>query len=203
MNWLDGVFIAIILVSVFVGMRIGLIWAAITAIGAFVGWLVAGQLSDDLGDLFRESLSNDTLVTVIAYVIITVLSTLVAGIVGKIVRPLLSIATMGMASLVDKVGGLLVGLIVGLAISGALIMAMARFTYNFESSSEGLAGLVVPARVESSKKVMEDALVGSAAVSAFIDVTDALPGDSLGFVSSEFRTPLDILEQKIDEEGSS
>lgn len=203
MNWFDFVIIAIILVSAFVGMKIGLVWAAITAIGAFVGWLVAGQLSDDLGDLFRDSLSNDTLVTVISYAIITVLSIALASIVGKFVRPVLTIATMGMLSLVDKAGGLLVGIIVGLAISGALIMALARFTYNFETPTEGAAGGVVGlVKVENTKDFVEDALVGSAIVGAFIDVTDALPGDSLGFVTSEFRVPLDILEKKI-EKGSS
>ena len=49
MNWLDLVFIGIVGVSAFVGLKIGLIRAGFTALGLVVGSIVGGQLSDDIG----------------------------------------------------------------------------------------------------------------------------------------------------------
>jgi uncharacterized membrane protein required for colicin V production len=45
MNWLDLVFIGIVGVSAFMGLKIGLIRAGFTALGIFVGSILGGQLS--------------------------------------------------------------------------------------------------------------------------------------------------------------
>lgn len=205
MNWLDVVLVVIIIVAAIMGRRTGLIGAAITAIGALIGWLLASQLSDKVGGLFDGSLSNDTIVTVISFAIIVVVAVVVARVVGRIVRPMLSIATLGLSSMVDRLGGVVMGLIVGFAIAGAFIILMARFAYNFELPDEGLAGTVarqIP-KVEDTRERVEDGLTGSVVVPVFIDVTDAIPGGALGFVPSDFKVALDILEQNIEEESSS
>ena len=132
MNWFDIVIIAIIGVGAFMGMRTGLIGAGITAIGGIIGWLIAGRVSDKVGGLFGDSLTGDTIATVITYVIIIAIALFIARIVARIVRPVLSIATLGLSSMVDKLGGLALGLLLGLAISGAFIVVTARFAYNFE-----------------------------------------------------------------------
>ena len=194
--------IAVVVAGILAGMKEGLIGAAFMAVGGGVGWLLAGQFGDKVGGLFEDSLSSDTIVTAISYIVIIVLAIVVARTVRGIVRPFLTIATLGLSAMVDRVGGLALGLAVGLAIAGALIVVMARITYNFELPSEGTAGEVakrVP-RVEDTRATLEDALVDSALVSVFIDITDALPGNTLGFVPSDFKISLDILEEKIDTE---
>lgn len=209
MNWLDIVLIAVIVVAALIGMRFGLIRGAITAVGVYIGWLLAGQYSDDIGALFEESPSNDALVTVISYAVIMVGALIVSGILARLVRPLLTVFTLGMSSLVDRLGGLVVGLLIGVAIAGALIIGMARLTYNFdiesiaESAPLEKASRVARigdqlARVEDTREQLESALANSQLVSAFIDVTDAIPGDTLGFVPSDFKFALEILEEHID-----
>jgi uncharacterized membrane protein required for colicin V production len=208
-NWLDIVLIAVIVVAALIGMRFGLIRGAITAVGVYIGWLLAGQYSDDIGALFEESPSNDALVTVISYAVIMVGALIVSGILARLVRPLLTVFTLGMSSLVDRLGGLVVGLLIGVAIAGALIIGMARLTYNFdiesiaESAPLEKASRVARigdqlARVEDTREQLESALANSQLVSAFIDVTDAIPGDTLGFVPSDFKFALEILEEHID-----
>ena len=213
MNWLDFVLLAILVVGAFMGMRMGIIGAAFIAIGAFVGWLLGGQFSDDIGGLFDSSLSNDTLVTVVSYAIIIVASVAVANFVVKFVRPLLTVFTLGMSSMVDKMGGLALGLLVGIAISSVLIIVLARLTYDFDTTSiTGAVTGAVPsqvaeqvtvlddqiARIEDAKEQLETSLTDSALVSLFIDVTDAIPASTLGFVPSDFKAALDILESKTD-----
>lgn len=205
MNWLDIVLIVIVVGSTLMGFKRGLIGAAIGTVGGFVGWLLAGQYSDDIGTIFDSSVSNDTIVTVVSYVIIIAVALVVAGIVARIVRPLMTIATLGLSSMVDKLGGLALGFILGLAIAGALILAMARMSYDFELPDEGIAGKVserIP-RVDDARETVENALIGSSIVSAFINVSDAIPGNALGFVPSDFKVSLDILEEKIDADAES
>jgi uncharacterized membrane protein required for colicin V production len=205
LNWLDLVLIAILLVGAFMGMRTGLIGAAVTALGAIIGWMLAGRFSDNLGGLFSESLSNDTWVTVISYAIIVTATIVVARLIWRFVRPLLSAATLGIAGMVDKLGGVALGLLAGFAIGCALIIAMARFAYNFKVPDEGISGQVaqrIP-RVEDTREAVENALIGSAIVPTFIDVAEALPGNALGFVPSDFKVALGILKQEIERKGSS
>ena len=110
MNWLDFFLIGIIVVGAVVGLRTGLLGAAILAVGAYLGWLVASQLSGAIGDIIGSGIS-ETIVTVASYAVIVVLGIVVARLVFKAVKPFLTAATMGLSSLVDRVGGLILGLV--------------------------------------------------------------------------------------------
>ena len=195
MNWFDFVIIGIVVVGALIGLKTGLLGAAVTTLGAIVGWLLAGQFSDDIGGLFDDSLSGDTWLTVISYVIIVAVAIAVAGLAWRFLRPFVTIATLGLSSMVDKLGGLALGFIVGIAVAGAFIVVMARLSYNFEPPGEGIGGAVagrIP--VDDTRESVEGALTASAIVSGFITVTGAIPGGALGFVPSDFAAALDILE---------
>ena len=209
MNWLDFVLIAVVVVAGLGGMKFGLIRGVLTAVGVYIGWTLAGQYSDDIGAFFEDSLSNDALVTVIAYAIIMVGALLASGIVAKIVMPLLTVFTLGLSSLVDRIGGLAMGLLIGVAVAGALIIGMARLTYNFDIESiTEVAPLQVVSRVakigdqlvrvEDAREQLETVLADSQLVAAFIDLTGAMPGDTLGLVPSDFKFALEILQEHID-----
>ena len=189
----------------------GLIGAAFIAVGAFVGWLLAGQWSDDVGNLFSDSLTNDTVVTVLSYAIIIGGAVVVASIVKKITLPLLNIFTLGLTAMVDRLGGALMGLVIGLALAAALVIAMARLTYDFEfeetltgSIPEQVPGEVTQlvseglAKVTDARESLETALTESQLVATVIDITTALPANALGFVPADFKTALEILEDKIE-----
>ena len=104
------------------------------------------------------------------------------------------------AATVDRVGGVVLGLVTGFVVIGAIIIVLARFTYNFDLPDDGIAGSVanrvVP--VQDTKESIEGALKSSSVVSAFINVADALPGSTLGFVPSDFKVSFDILKSRID-----
>ncbi|MCI0438138.1 MAG: CvpA family protein [Chloroflexi bacterium] len=199
MNWLDFLFIAVLIVGAFMGMRTGLLGAAVIAIGVFIGWFLAGRLSDDVGALFGDSLSADAIVTAISYAIIMILTLVAVNFAWKLLRPVISTVTLGMAGMIDKIGGLALGFLVGFAVVGAIIIVMARFTYNFELPEDGFVGTVtsrIPA--ESTREAVEGSLTSSSIVPVFINATDAIPGNALGFVPADFRVALDILEQNIE-----
>jgi uncharacterized membrane protein required for colicin V production len=208
-NWFDFVLLAILIVSLLYGMQSGLIKAAFVAVGGYAGWLLAGQFGGRVGSLFDSSLGNETLVSVISYAIIIVGTLIVAGIAAKIVKPLLTVFTLGMSSMVDKLGGLVLGLLIGVSIAGALIIGAARLTYDFETSilTDKVPDQVVGnvgqieeqlAKVESVKENLETALGESQLVATFVNVVDSLPGDALGFIPADFMEALKILKAQID-----
>ena len=201
MNWLDIVLIIIFVVALLQGLKLGLLGAAVTAVGAIVGWQLAGQFSDDVGGLFGGT--GDTVATVVAYVIVISLSMTAIRFAYRLVRPFMIVIPI--VPLVDRLGGVVLGLIAGVVLSGAVIIILARFAYDFELPEEGVAGQVaqqVP-DPEETRESVESALMESSIVPRFIDVTDAIPGSALGFVPSDFKASLDILNQRIEQDNAS
>ena len=209
MNWFDILLLATLILGALYGMKMGLIKAVFVTAGVYVGWLLAGQWSDKVGGIFEGSVSNDTIVTVLTYAVTMVAALIAANFAVKILKPFLTIFTLGLSSMVDKIGGLVLGLVLGIALSSALIIGFARLTYNLDISSvtdvvpEQVSGRIVQveeqlARVEDVRESLESALTESAFVSTFIDVFDALPGNTLGLIPSDFEVALEVLKAEID-----
>lgn len=129
MNWLDLVFIGIVGVSAFMGLKIGLIRAGFTALGIFVGSILGGQLSDDIGGLFSGIDSDSAVANVISYALIITICLVIAAAASLVVRKVLTILLMGWA------GGAL-GIAAGAVISAGVIMGMANLTYGAEVGDE-------------------------------------------------------------------
>ena len=196
MNWLDFIFIAIIIMGAFMGLRIGLIGATFTIAGIIVGILLAGQFSDDIGAVFDASISNDTVVTVISYFIISILAVAVARISARIVQKIASLLLLGF---VDRLAGLAVGILAGFIISWAVSIGLTRLTYDFEIPTAALPGVVVERlpSVLDTRQVLEDALTGSSMIPTFISLSDSLPISAFGIVPADFRDAFNILDQRI------
>ena len=199
MSIFDIILLVILAGAAFQGLKIGLIGAAVNAVALIIGWMLAGQLSDEVGGIFKGSIASDTIVTVISYVIIMALSLFVGKMAWKTIRPIVGLATLGLMSTVDRVGGVVLGLVTGFIVIGAIIIVMARFTYNFSLPDDGVAGAVAGRLPQSeTKESVEGWLKDSSIVPAFVKVADALPGSALGFVPSDFKVSFDILKSRLD-----
>lgn len=194
MNWLDLVFIGILGVSAFMGLKIGLIRAGLTALGIFVGSILGGQLSDDIGGLFTGIDSDSAVATVISYAIIITACLTIAAAASMLLRKVLSILLMGWA---DKLAGGALGIAAGAVISAGVIMGMANLTYGAEVGDK-IATKVLNSTLDTdrAKKRLEDGLTHSAMVDAFLDVVEIVPSSTLWFVPNNFRSALDILSQR-------
>jgi uncharacterized membrane protein required for colicin V production len=199
MNWLDFVIIALIVIGTVIGMRIGLLGAAITAAGALIGWLLAAQFSDDIAQWFGRDFSNSSWANFIFYAIIIASALIVAGIVKEIVLPVLAFGTLGLANLLDGLGGLVMGLVFGIVISSALIIVMAGVAYNTHLLDERISGGIAERLTDQeTREQAEEALIGSASVPVFIEIRQALPEDTLVLIPSDLERSLDILDQNIE-----
>ena len=194
MNWLDIVILIIVGVGAFMGLKMGVIRAGLTTLGIFVGTVLGGQLSDDIGGIFSGIDSESAVATVLSYAIIISISLTAAAIAATILRKVVYVLFLGWA---DKLVGVALGVVAGSVISAAVIMGMANLTYGSEVGDE-LAGKILNSTLdtEQAKKRMEDGLTRSALVDVFIDVVDIVPASTLWFVPSNFKSSLDVLDRR-------
>jgi uncharacterized membrane protein required for colicin V production len=202
MTWIDITIIIVIGLGTYVGFKVGLIRAVLSAIACVLGLFLAGQLSDDIGSFLSESISSDTVITVISYIVIVVVCLLASSIATKIIKPILTALTAGLSNLADKVGGIVLGALIGCAISSGLILGLARLTYSFDttavSSTITSNELGNPlAKIEKTQESLQNALVKSEIVTIFITIHGILPSRALGFIPQDFSIALDTLDKQV------
>lgn len=194
MNWLDIVLIGIVVFGALRGMRVGLFGAVVTAVALFFGWLIASQISHVVSNLLPVEGLIRTVVIVACFAV--VMGLMVAGfqLAWKVARPLIGLATFGLSSLVDRIGGVAFGLVVGLMLSGVIILILARVTYDLPQLSQ------VPSALFDSVETrlgLEDTLTESASAPIFIRIVNVLPESALGLIQADFAKSLDILESRL------
>ena len=192
MNWLDVALILIVGVSAYMGLKIGLIRAGLTAMGVFVGTVLGGQLSDDIGRLVSGIDSDSTVAVVISYVAIITVCLVASVVVSMVLRKVISVLLMGWS---DKLAGAALGILIGAGISAGIIMGMADLTYSAEVGDE-LAEKVLNSTLDTAKakKRLEGGLTGSTLATTFVDMIDIVPSSTLWFVPTNFRSALDVLD---------
>ena len=208
MNWLDLVLLGILAASIAVGVRLGLIKAVLVAAAVYVGGLVAGRLSGEvggflgglvsmegnLGELWSNTVQNETILTVATYAVIIAAFLLIARALSKLAF-VLKLATMGLSGVVDRGGGLLLGLLIGVALTSALVLGLAALAYGTDYD-DTLSG--AGARVEGAVESLEGTLVGSRLAALHLDVFDLLPGNALGYVPPGFSSAVSALRSGME-----
>ena len=196
MNWLDFIFIGVVLSGTFIGLRIGLIGATLTVTGVITGALLAGQFSDDISVAFGSSIRNDTLLTVISYVFIILLTLVATRIVIYVVHKIISILLLRFA---DKLGGAAAGAIAGLIVCWVLTICLTRLAYDFEIPTTTLPTIVaerIPSNLETIQ-TLENALLDSTMIPVFVSLSNSLPASAFGIIPADFMDAFNILDQRI------
>jgi len=122
MNWLDIIIIVLIAIPTLIGLRIGIIKAALSLAGVIVGVILAGRfyvaLSEQLTFIPQENLAK-----IAAFAIILIIVMLVAGILASVLKWLASIVMLGW---VNRLGGAVFGLVLGAIFCGVLLAIWAK-----------------------------------------------------------------------------
>ncbi len=200
MNWFDILLLVILAAALVWGLKTGILQTVFVAIGVVVGWWLAGRYADDVGGLAGSVAFADSLITAMAYWIIIALATLVVVKIGGLIRTALNIGTLGAVGMTDRIGGLILGGIVGLVVVCAVIIMLSRLAFDFTvevptSELPGRGPGIVS--IENQREALVSALTESSGVSAFMSVRDALPESMLGLVPDDFDLGLDILDQNM------
>ena len=214
MNWLDFVILGILIVSMYWGLKTGIFVAAIYGIGILVGWRISGEASQIIGELLGDSLGLksdsvkavselsgvnlgvDTTTTIIAYVIILILTVIVTKIILKFVKPFITVidvATLGL----NRIAGIILGLVVGVIISSVTISGLTRLAYDFHelpdvpgssliSNGEILEIKGIDAKIENTRTSIEDALLDSTIAPIFVSVLQITPDNAFGIIPTDY-----------------
>jgi uncharacterized membrane protein required for colicin V production len=226
MNWLDFALLGILIVSMYWGLKTGILVAAIYGIGVLVGWRISGEVSQLVGHVIGEtlslesssakaiskvsgiSLSIDTIATVIAYVVILILTLIITKIALKFIRPFLpviDIATLGL----NRIGGILLGLVVGIIIISVTISGLTRLAYDFheipgmaqaELLSKGKITTIegIDAKIETTRTSIENVLLESTIAPIFVTILKITPSDAFGIIPTDYMTAIEILDSKLE-----
>ena len=204
MNIFDWVLVAVFVVSALLGLKWGLVQSILNFVAIYVAMLVGAQIADGLVARVTDDVQNESVATAIGYVVIFLGVFIIAQIVGRIIRPMLTIIFLGW---VDKLGGVVVGgLLGGILVIGA-VTAMARVAYpqdeailveieelasgNFEAAKERLYQELAE---RYGRDALKEWLADSSLVPGVLDTRSKLPANVLGLVPGEFATALDTLE---------
>jgi len=123
MNWLDIVILVVTVIAIFLGLRIGLIKAALSLAGVIVGIILAGRfyipLSERLAFIPQAEVAE-----VVAFAIILIGVMLIAGIAAKLLKWAISAMLLGW---VNHLGGVVFGFVWGAILCGALLAIWVKF----------------------------------------------------------------------------
>ena len=206
MNWLDVIIIICVAISVFWGIRNGLLGTSLFFLGMLIGWFIAGRVSEMVGDSLKLSKSMDASITVLTYLLIISISIVLTRSAIRLIKPVstvVDIATLG----INRLAGVAIGLLTGIIIGAVIVIVMARFSYEFDlhDSVSGMApgptaliinsGSVV-ASLENTKNVTDKALTKSTIAGAYVKLFTTLPGNSLGFLPGDSMAALEIMDSR-------
>ncbi len=193
MNWLDFIIAGAALIGLFIGWRMGLLGAIFNTLGVVVGMWVAGHFSDDISSWFTSQGTGDALATVLSYVAIIIGVFVGAQVARGLAKSMLKMVLLGW---VDSLGSIAVGMLLGLALSGVVILSIARFSSDLPDRG-ALGGLV---EMPGLRGNIQSAMAESQLVPVFIDITTAIPADAMGFVPGDFREALEQVELLIQQQ---
>ena len=123
MNWLDIVIIVAIAIPTMIGLRVGIIKSAFSLVGLILGVFLAGHYYGP----FSHQLSfipNESVAKIVAFAIILIGVIVIAALLAWLLRRVTSVM---MLSGVDRVGGAILGFVVGALFCGALLAAYIKF----------------------------------------------------------------------------
>ena len=139
MNWLDIVILVVLGVSVFLGLKQGLIRSVLFLVGVILGIVLASnyyqQLSNVLGFISNENTAN-----IVAFIIILCVVMVIAAIVAVVLRTILKVIMLG---LVDNIGGAVLGLLMGALSISALLAIIVKYTSSNLITESALANFLL------------------------------------------------------------
>jgi membrane protein required for colicin V production len=123
MNWLDIVIALFFIVSIIGGIRAGIVKILFSIAGLIIGVVLAGAYSESLGDKLGF-ISDHKTAGIVAFVIIMLVVMIVATILAFVIKKVASAVLLGW---VDKLGGAVLGLVLGMIFAGAILTMYLKF----------------------------------------------------------------------------
>ena len=176
MNPLDIIFAVILLAAIVFGLKVGLLGAIYSVVLVIVGWYVSATFGHYVGERIDEFIEIGRYATLLSYILIYLVVLFVGKRLWTVLSKALSLGTLGLSTAVDRIGGVALGLLLGAAAVGALIV-----------------GLLGVARITDA---LDATLADSTTVDIVANLVESAPGGLLGLVPESFQFALDSIQDK-------
>ncbi len=123
MNWLDILLIIVVVGSIVGGLISGLIKILLTVVGLIVGVILAGNYAGALADKLTF-ISDARTANIVAFVLIMVVVMIIAAIIAFLLKKLASAVLLGW---INRLGGAILGLLLGLIFTGAILTMYVKY----------------------------------------------------------------------------
>ncbi len=187
MNWLDIIILIGILFNAWMGWKSGFIKSVFLVLGVVLAALLGARLSEPIAAWATDSVENDSVATVVAYVVAAAIIFVIVQIIGAVILKFLKLVFLGF---VDKFAGAGLGVLMGIVAGGFLVAMLARLAVLVPESA--------PLGGEDVTKVRDgltNALVDSAFVPVYLSAEENLPGNALGMVPGDFHEAFEELRR--------
>lgn len=200
MNVLDWVLIAVFALTALWGYKTGLVSGILNAVAIYVALLLSGLFAGRVLSLIWDGVESEAISTAIGYVIIFVAVFIASRVVSSIVKKALKVVFLGW---VDNLGGIVVGLVAGVLIAGAVMTVAARYTYVIPEDTGSLTATGIQDMIQQTAKNyaeqgVRDTLDGFLTGSQLVPQLLGLRGFVIEFAPADFGVALDILETRIE-----
>jgi membrane protein required for colicin V production len=123
MNWLDIVILVILAIAAISGLKVGIIKVLFTMVGVIAGVILAGRFSDSLAGVLTF-IDNPGWAKTAAFAIILIAVLVISGALAAILSSLISAVLLGW---VNRLGGAILGLVVGAIFCAAILTMWVKF----------------------------------------------------------------------------
>jgi membrane protein required for colicin V production len=138
-NWLDIVLLVLLAIAAFLGLRIGLIKAALSLAGLIVGVILAGSYYGSLAQ-HLGFIPGDGVAEVVAFIIILLVVLMIALALALLLKWATSAIMLGW---VDRLGGAIFGLLWGAILYGALLAMWLKYVGEAEAITESTVASIL------------------------------------------------------------
>ena len=140
MSWLDLVIVAVLVVGTFLGLRMGIIKAALYLAGVIVGVVLAGQYYAALADVLPFFSETSSAAKIVAFAIILIVVIVITTVVARFLKWVASAMMLGW---VNHLGGAVLGLVLGAIFCGALLAIWVKWLGAGDTITESLIAPVL------------------------------------------------------------
>jgi len=123
MNWLDIVIIVALIIPAFIGLKQGIIKAALSLAGLIIGVVLASNFYEPLAKVLGF-IPNADIANVVAFILILVVVMVIATLLARLLKFIASVVMLGW---VDHVGGAIFGFFMGAILCSALLAIWVKF----------------------------------------------------------------------------
>ncbi|MFC1954897.1 CvpA family protein [Chloroflexota bacterium] len=140
MNWLDIIVLVIVAGATFMGLRKGIIKAALSLAGLIIGVMLAGRFYTTIAERLTF-IEQESIAQAAAFALIVIVVVIIAGVLAAVLKWITDVTMLGW---VNHLGGAVMGFIVGAVSCGAVLTLWVNFMTPPEIVRDSnLAGLLL------------------------------------------------------------